>query len=161
VPLQRPTRFRLRINIMGAPTFSCKTDGGDSRQNHSPHELGGRLLGGFPILGECAVDGIESVGVTGHLVHQHVVDGGQLIIPNCQDGAAGEEVGVPRGVGELDGVWSVRHIPTQSSTVSTTASSDPTSSSFTVTGVRVLWSGPHLLDVLVVWIARLSMRRNM
>lgn len=24
-----------------------------------------------------------------------------------------------------------------------------------MTGVRVLWSGPHLLDVLVVWIARL------
>ena len=40
-------------------------------------------------------------GIAGQVLHQHVVDGGQLIIPNGQDGAGGEEVGVPGGVGEL------------------------------------------------------------
>jgi hypothetical protein len=47
------------------------------------------------------LDGIEGLGVAGQVLHQHVVNGEQLIIPNGQDGAAGEEVGVPGGVGEL------------------------------------------------------------
>ena len=39
------------------------------------------------------LDGIEGLGVAGQVLHQHVVNGEQLIIPNGQDGAAGEEVG--------------------------------------------------------------------
>ena len=38
------------------------------------------------------------------MVHEHVIDRGQLIIPNGEDSAVGEEVRVPRGVGQF-GAW--------------------------------------------------------